>query len=146
MPYRVDAVSTAYQGPVYCADQPQAPNGYARRVTYQIVDNFSQPYRVGGVQVYDQFQPNGRNDLAIQLSQTTAPGTQATDANGQWPDTLSLCSSACYGSTGVSDFLQQWYFDNNLLPGPTYLEFSCNGITINGHWGVGYRLWSCGWC
>jgi len=44
VPYRVDAVATTSQGPIYCLP-PAPPNGYARRVTYQVIDNFGQPYQ-----------------------------------------------------------------------------------------------------
>jgi hypothetical protein len=129
-PYRVDAIATASQGPVYCAP-PNPPNGYLRTVTNQVFDNFGQPYRVQGMTLSDYLQI-GRNDLGITSGNT---GTGQTDANGQWQDFYSVCSSVCYGA-GETDATQVWFLGGLSgvpLPGTSAIQYTCNGITINGH-------------
>jgi hypothetical protein len=132
IPYRVDAVATISQSQAACLP-PYPPNGYLRVVKAQVLDQFGLPYRVGGAEVHDQVVVGTPNALGIGNSFTTAPNTLKTDVNGQWNDNYSVCSTACYGSTGVSAATQFWFFNGIQLPGPTTVQYSCSGININGH-------------
>ncbi len=74
------------------------------------------------------------NNLDITSADVTVPGSAVTDSNGQFgPDYYSVCSPVCYGSTGVTDATQDWYFNGILLPGASEVVYSCSGISINAH-------------
>jgi hypothetical protein len=78
----------------------------------------------------DQIIIETPNDLG---ASNTSTGSLTTNAQGQWTDYYTICSPVCWASTGKTVATQHWYLNGVVLPGPTSVEYKCDGITINGH-------------
>ncbi|HZU44994.1 MAG TPA: hypothetical protein VE994_20115 [Terriglobales bacterium] len=125
-PYRVEPIATPSQGAAVC---PANMAGWSRNVTAQLQYYDGSGYRVAGITMADSLQVTGTNQLGITNSQT---GSFPTDANGSWPDTYYVCSTAC-PSTGESDSIQYWTYNSLPLPHTNLVVYKCGSITIDGY-------------
>jgi hypothetical protein len=125
-PYQVEPISTASQGPANCTS---GRSGWVRNTTNQVQYLGGQPYAVSGLTVSDGITLGSRNDLGITSSQT---GHTPTTGDGSFPDTYFVCSTACPGSSGESDAIQNWVVGGIPLFHTNGLVYKCSSIKIDG--------------
>ncbi len=124
-PYKVEPISTTVQGAASC---PTGQQGWSRTVQNQLQYVNGGGYRVAGITMADIISIGSTNDLGISGTQT---GSFPTDSNGSWPDTYFVCSRAC-PSSGQTNALQTWTFNQLPLAHSDSLVYKCSSITIDG--------------
>jgi hypothetical protein len=108
--------------------------GYYRRVTWQVLDQNGQPILMGNMEAQDSLSnAGGTNTCGFPASGGTT-GTGYTNSNGEFPDTYSICSSACLnGGNCQSTENQTWTVAGYTLSGDVKkVVYTCSGIAING--------------
>jgi hypothetical protein len=125
-PTAVTALNTTVEGAAVC---PTGRSGWSRTITAQLVDQFSAPYRVSGIVMADDIQPNTPNNLGISRTNT---GSHPTNSEGKWPDTYFVCSTVCQIRNDESDALQYWTYNGSALPHVNRVVYKCASITLDG--------------
>jgi hypothetical protein len=119
---------------------PVCPKGYAgweREATRAVIDGESPPkdIKVGNQMVPETVTPNAGED-GLGMKGNIATHTGDTDDNGQYPDTFSVCSTACPGTATTT--ATQTNSDTMPNNGGTYpltnstITYACSSIKING--------------
>lgn len=85
-------------------------------------------YAFGGLPVADTITIGSRHDLGS----GTSTGTATTTGDGSFPDTYSVCSTAC-PSTGETDAVQSWTVRGIPLAHSNSLVYKCSSISIDGY-------------
>jgi hypothetical protein len=108
--------------------------GYYRRVTWQVLDQNGQPILISSMRVQDSLANAGGTNTCGFPANGGRTGTGYTDSNGEFPDTYSICSSACLnGGNCQSTENQTWTVAGYVLSSDVKkVVYTCTGITING--------------
>ncbi len=125
-PYRVEPIATNVQGGAVC---PAGQSGWSRTTQNQLQYPNASGVLIAGINMADILQITGTNQLGVTGTQT---GSYMTDANGSWPDTYFVCSTAC-PSAGATDGIQTWTYDSTPLPHSNLVVYKCSSITIDGY-------------
>src|SRR5271154_861313 len=126
-PNQVEPISTASQGVAACS--PSTWSGWVRNVTNQVQYANGSAYAFSGLSVADVITTGGTDALGS----GTSTGSATTTGDGSFPDTYSVCSSACPQSTGETDALQNWTLNGSPLPHSNALVYRCTSISIDGN-------------
>ncbi|MGH9499075.1 MAG: hypothetical protein ACRD3L_08010 [Terriglobales bacterium] len=124
-PYQVEPLSTASQGPAQCTP---GLAGWVRNVTNQLQYQNGAAYAVDNVSVSDTLRVGSKHDLGS----GTSTGTTTTTGDGSFPDTYSVCSTACPGS-GETDALQSWTANGLGLSHVNLIVYKCSSISVDAH-------------
>jgi hypothetical protein len=124
-PYKVEPIDTASQGPAVC---PARYAGWARNVTNQVQYASGAAFAVSGLAVADTLQIGSKHDLGS----GTSTGKSTTTGDGSFPDTYSVCSTACPGS-GETDAVQSWTVNGLGLAHTNAVIYKCSSISIDGY-------------
>ena len=124
-PYRVEPIATNVQGNAVC---PAGYSGWSRTTQNQLQYPSGSGVLSAGITMADILQITGTNQLGLTGTQT---GSYQTDANGSWPDTYFVCSTAC-PTNGQSDGIQTWTHNSTPLPHSNLIVYQCSSITIDG--------------
>jgi hypothetical protein len=98
-----------------------------RTVTNQLQDQFGSPYAHAGIAMNDMITFGATNQLGL----SEVPGPATTDANGNWADFYSVCSSSCPGS-GQGIAAQSWTYNGIPLAHVNSVVYKCSSVTIDG--------------
>jgi hypothetical protein len=126
-PYQIEPINTAFQGLASCAT---GQAGWARNVTNQVQYFGGAPFAQAGVSASDTITISSTNALGISGTKT---GTATTTGDGSFPDTYSVCSTACPASAGETDAQQSWVVGSAGLPHVNLVIYKCNSIAVDGH-------------
>jgi hypothetical protein len=124
-PYQVEPIATDSQG---VADCPAGSSGWIRNVTNQVQYSNGSAFAFAGLTAADILTIGSRHDLGS----GTATGSETTTGDGSFPDTYSVCSTAC-PSTGETDALQSWSLNGSPLPRSNNVVYKCSSISIDGY-------------
>ena len=124
--------------------------GVTRTFTYQVNDQNGQPINAANMAVGDVICNTSTNQLNLQSYKTTCGGMTGscwgtsgpcgkfTDANGRFPESLSVCAPACISSgtcctAGKTIANQTWTVDGYTLSTDVKsITYQCNGVLVNG--------------
>lgn len=102
--------------------------GWVRIVTNQVQYVNGSAFAYSGLAVADSLQVGSGHDLGSE----TSTGQATTTGDGSFPDTYSVCSTACPGS-GETDAVQSWTLSGIGFPHTDAVVYKCGSITIDGH-------------
>ena len=123
VPHAVVEAGVIQQGPAVCSS---GSAGWSKQVALQLVDNFGDPYRVGGIIMADVITIQTPNPLGASGTDT---GSGPTSSDGAWQDSYYICSSAC-PTSGFANAIQTWTYNGIPLPTSNWITYGCSGITI----------------
>lgn len=126
VPTSVAVISTTVQGPAVCSP---GFAGWSRTVTLGLRDQSNNPIKLGGITMADNITTGSPNSCGVSNSKT---GQFPTDANGRWPDTYFICSTACAGGNCQTNSTQTWTANGIALSQSIAIVYQCNSITLNG--------------
>lgn len=126
-PNQVEPIATASQGVAACS--PSSWSGWIRNVTNQVQYANGSAFAFSSLLVADTITTGSRHDLGS----GTSTGSATTTGDGSFPDTYSVCSSACPGSTGETEALQSWTLNGAPLPHSNSVVYKCGSISIDGN-------------
>jgi len=129
-PYQVEPISIIAQGTITPGECPTGGSypGYVKQVTNQVQDIAGASYP-HSVTVADNITVGSRHDLGG----GTSTGSATTGSDGSFEDTYSVCSSACPGSTGETDAVQNWTVNGVPLFHVNSIIYKCSSISVDGH-------------
>lgn len=112
--------------------------GCQRNVTWQIMDQRSptpSPIQASGLAPSDSPANAGGTNTCGFPASGGKTGTGSTNNDGQFPDTYSICSTACLnGGSCQSTELQTWTVNGFVLSSDVKtVVFTCRTITVNGN-------------
>jgi len=126
VPTSVAVISTTVQGGAVC---PGGSAGWSRTVVLELRDQSNSPIKFAGIVMADNITIGSPNSCGASNSQT---GQFATDANGRWPDTYFICSTACATGSCQTNATQTWTANAIALSQSVSVVYTCNSITVNG--------------
>ncbi len=108
--------------------------GWTREITWQVLDQYGQPILYSGLQPSDSLANAGGTNTCAFPASGGKTGTGNTGSNGEFPDTYSICSTACVnGGSCQSTENQSWTVSGTALTSDVKkVVYTCSGITING--------------
>jgi hypothetical protein len=134
VPTALRVVQTTSNGAATC---PAGQSGWERVVMRAVIDQSSADIKVANQSVGETVTLNpGQAGLGSGPIKT---GTGTTDANGQYPDTFSICSSSCLSGSANTNTATQTNTDTLPNGGKTYqltnstIQYACTYIKINGN-------------
>jgi hypothetical protein len=105
--------------------------GWIRQVEWQVLDQTGQPILMANLSPSDALAIGGGNTCGLTGQGYT--GTGYTNSNGEFPDTYSLCSTACVNGNCQSTEDQSWSVSGVFLSQDIKtIVYECNSITVNG--------------
>ncbi len=107
--------------------------GWQREITWQVLDQNGNPILQSGLQPSDSLANAGGTNTCAFPATGGKTGTGVTDSSGEFPDTYSICSTACVnGGNCQSTEDQSWKVSGIPLSGSETVVYECTKITING--------------
>jgi hypothetical protein len=125
--------------------KPATGCGITRSFTYQVLDQYGNPIRQAGLQVWDAFGTPSPNPLGMTSFATTCsppntgPCGKTTNSSGQFIEGgINICSTVCYSQsnktcvTGGPSVVSQVVHVGNSQITQT-ISFYCDHVLVNGH-------------